>query len=148
MADITRRADVVWTGNLREGAGVFNVGSGAIAEQAVSWPARVDAPNGKTSPEELIAAAHASCYAMAFSGTLTRNDAPPEQLSVTAVVTFAPKPGGGFMVSRSDLTVRGRVPGIDQARFVELAAEGEAGCPVSNALRGNVEITVDATLES
>ena len=77
-----------------------------------------------------------------------QRDAPPEQLSVTAVVTFAPKPGGGFMVSRSDLTVRGRVPGIDQARFVELAAEGEAGCPVSNALRGNVEITVDATLES
>ena len=85
---------------------------------------------------------------MAFSGVLARNESAPERLAVTAVVTFAPKAGGGMAVSRSDLTVRGRVPGMDQERFSELAREGEAGCPVSNALRGNVEMTVDAALDA
>ncbi len=148
MADIERRADVTWTGGLRDGSGTFNVGSGAIPEQAVSWPARTEEPGGKTSPEELIAAAHASCYAMAFSGALGRAGLEPEELQVTSVVTFAPKEGGGFRVAKSALSVRGRVPGVDADRFAELAREGEAGCPVSNALRGNVEITVDASLES
>ena len=114
----------------------------------MSWAARTEAPGGKTSPEELLAAAHASCYAMAFSATLGGNDAPPERLTVTSVVTFAPKDGGGFRVASSALTVRGKVPGIDQARFGELAKMGEAGCPISNALRGNVEITVEAILEA
>ena len=114
--------------------------------QPVSWAARTEEPGGKTSPEELIAAAHASCYAMALPGALVRNEHPPEQLTVTAVVTFAPKPEGGFRVSRSDLTVHGRVPGVDEGQFAELAREGEAGCPVSNALRGNVEITLATTL--
>jgi len=148
MADITRNATTVWNGTLLQGSGTFTVGSGAIPEQGVSWPARTEEPGGKTSPEELIAAAHASCYAMAFSATLGRNEAPPEQLTVTSVVTFAPKEGGGFRIASSALTVRGKVPGIDQARFEELAKMGEAGCPVSNALRGNVDITVEAILEA
>ncbi len=148
MADITRTSTAVWDGPLTTGSGTFTVGSGAIPQQAVSWAARTEAPNGKTSPEELLAAAHASCFAMAFSATLGRNEAPPEQLTVTSVVTFAPKEGGGFRVASSALTVRGKVPGIDQARFEDLAKQGEAGCPVSNALRGNVDITVEAILES
>ena len=147
MADITRSAEAVWSGTLLEGSGTFTVGTGAIPQQAVSWAARTEAPGGKTSPEELIAAAHASCYAMAFSGVLAGDKHPPEQLRVSSVVTFAPKAGGGFHIASSALTVRGRVPGLDQRRFEELAREGEAGCPVSNALRDNVAITVQATLE-
>ncbi len=146
MADITRRADVVWNGNLMEGAGTFSVGSGALTEQPVSWPARTEAPGGKTSPEELVAAAHASCYAMAFSHTLAEAGHPPERLEVGAVVSFVPKPAGGFSVAASALSVRGCVPGLDQAGFEDLARQGEAGCPISNALRGNVEISVSASL--
>ncbi len=147
MADITRRAAVVWEGNLLQGNGSFTVGSGAMNDVAVSWPSRVEDPGGKTSPEELIAAAHASCYAMALSHTLTQGGHPPEQLNVSAVITFAPLPEGGFKVAKSALSVRGRVAGVDQAAFSDFAQKGEAGCPVSNALRGNVEITVEATLE-
>ncbi len=147
MAEITRRADVVWEGNLLQGSGSFTVGSGAMRDMAVSWPSRVEEPSGKTSPEELIAAAHASCYAMALSHTLTEGGHPPEQLSVSAVITFAPLPEGGFKVAKSALSVRGRVAGVDPAAFRDFAEKGEAGCPVSNALRGNVEITVEAMLE-
>ncbi len=147
MADITRRAAVVWEGNLLQGNGSFTVGSGAMNDVAVSWPSRVEDPGGTTSPEELIAAAHASCYAMALSHTLTQGGHPPEQLNVSAVITFAPLPEGGFKVAKSALSVRGRVAGVDQAAFSDFAQKGEAGCPVSNALRGNVEITVEATLE-
>ena len=147
---ITRRADVTWEGNLTEGSGMItSTGSGAIQAQGVTWAARTEeaAPGNKTSPEELIAAAHASCYAMAFSNVLNSAGHPPQRLQVSAVVTFAPKPGGGVRIASSALTVRGSVPGVDQAQFAELAKQGEAGCPVSNALRGNVDITVDAALE-
>ncbi|MBM4436596.1 MAG: OsmC family peroxiredoxin [Actinobacteria bacterium] len=148
MAETTRRADVAWEGNLLQGKGIFSAASGALRDLPVSWPARTEAPGGKTSPEELIAAAHASCYAMAFSHTLATNGFTPERLNVTAVVTFADKPGGGKMISKSELTVRGKVGGVsDQKAFEEWAAKGEQGCPVSNALRNNVAITVRATLE-
>ena len=146
MADIVRRADVVWRGNLLEGNGTFGVGSGALTAQAVSWPARTEGPGGKTSPEELLAASHASCYAMAFSHTLAEAGHPPEELRVSASVTFEPLPAGGFKVGSSSLSVEGVVPGLDQAGFADLAAQGEAGCPISNAIRGNVEISVEATL--
>jgi osmotically inducible protein OsmC len=148
MADITRRADVVWEGGLADGSGHFNVGSGVFREQPVTWASRVEAPGGKTSPEELIAAAHASCYAMAFSHTLGEAGHPPERLQVSSVVTFAPLPAGGFKVAMSELTVRGRVAGLDATRFEQLARDGEAGCPISNALRGNVEIALTAELEA
>jgi len=147
VADITRRADVIWEGNLLQGKGSFSTRSGALKDQPVSWPARVEAPGGKTSPEELIAAAHASCYAMAFSHTLAEAGSPPERLEVSSVVTFAPLPQGGFKVAKSALTVHGTVPGLTQVKFASLAKDGEAGCPVSNALRNNVEITVEATLQ-
>jgi osmotically inducible protein OsmC len=146
MAGITRSAAVVWDGNLLQGSGSFTVGSGVMTDMAVSWPSRVEEPGGKTSPEELIAAAHASCYAMALSHTLTEGGHPPERLNVSAVITFAPLREGGFKVAKSALSVHGKVPSLDQAAFSDFAQKGEAGCPVSNALRGNVEITVEATL--
>ena len=148
-AQAERQADVVWEGDLLGGNGtITNVTSGALGDLPVSWPARTEQPGGKTSPEELLAASHAACYAMAFSHTLTGQGTPPQRLQVSARVGFDPKVGGGFEVSFSRLTVRGQVPGIDQAAFEEAAREGEQGCPISNALRGNVEITVDATLEN
>ncbi len=147
MADITRRSDVKWEGTLMEGRGSLTVGSGALGQQNVSWGSRTEEPGGNTSPEELVAAAHASCYAMAFSHTLGEAGHPPDSLNVSAVVTFAPVPEGGFRVASSVLTVAGKVPGIDQKQFEDYAAEGEAGCPISNALRGNVDISVSATLE-
>ena len=147
VAETTRNADVVWEGNLLKGKGTFNVGSGSMKDMAVSWPARTEEPGGKTSPEELIAAAHASCFAMAFSNTLATNSFEPKRLEVRAVVTFADKPGGGKMISKSELRVRGKVDGIsDDKTFAEWAKKGEEGCPVSNALRNNVKISVDAKL--
>ena len=103
--------------------------------------------DGRTSPEELLAAAHSSCYAMAFSHALATAGTPPERLHVTAVVSLNPKEGGGVEVTDSALTVTGVVPGLDQAGFQAAAEEGEQGCPISNAIRGNVAITVTATLD-
>jgi osmotically inducible protein OsmC len=142
------RASALWQGDLGSGSGKVSVASGAFPEQAVTWAARTNRPDPKTSPEELIAAAHAACYAMAFSHTLAEAGHAPEQVSVDAACRFDPVEGGGFAITRIDLTVRGRVPGIDQAEFERLAGDGERGCPVSNALRGNVEIGLAVTLES
>ena len=143
-----RTATAVWEGGLLDGSGTFTVGSGAVPTQAVTWARRTEEPEGHTSPEELIAAAHAACYAMAFSYTLQGAGHPPQRLEVTAQVGFGPKPGGGMQVTHSNLTVKGKVPGLDQTGFADLAKQGEQGCPVSNALRNNVEINVTATLES
>lgn len=145
---IERTATATWEGSLTEGSGTFSLrSSGLVSDAPVSWPARTEEPGGKTSPEELIAAAHAACYAMAFSGHLGRTASPPERLDIECTVTFAKKPEGGFKVATSTLRVRGRVPGMDQASFEEAARAGEQGCPVSNALRGNVDIRVEATHE-
>ena len=147
-AQAERQANVVWEGDLLAGRGtITSATSGAFGNLPVSWPARTEEPGGLTSPEELLAAAHAACYAMAFSHTLAQDGTPPERLEVSATVGFHPKVGGGFEVSFSHLTVSGRVPGLDQAAFAEAARRGEQGCPISNALRGNVQITVEATLE-
>jgi osmotically inducible protein OsmC len=142
MAD--SRAHAVWEGDLAGGSGVVSVASGAFPEQAVTWAARTNRPDPKTSPEELIAAAHAACYAMALSHTLAEAGHAPQRLAVDAVCHFDPGKG----ITRSDLAVTGRVAGIDQAEFERLAKAGEQGCPVSNALRGNVEIGLDVTLEA
>jgi osmotically inducible protein OsmC len=146
MATADRRAEVNWEGALADGSGILELVSSEAASLPVTWASRVESPDGRTSPEELVAAAHASCYAMAFSGTLGRNGTPPERLHVTAVVSLNPKEGGGFQVTDSALEVTGLVPGVDQAAFQELADTAEKGCPISNALRGNVTITVSATL--
>lgn len=142
MAD--SQAHAVWVGDLVGGNGSVSVASGAFPEQAVTWAARTNRPDPKTSPEELIAAAHAACYVMALSNTLATAGHVAERLSVDAVCHFEPGKG----ITRSDLAVSGRVPGLDAAGFERLAKEGEQACPVSNALRGNVEIGLAVTLES
>ncbi len=148
MAQTERRADVTWTGDLAHGNGTLIGGSGAFGTLPVTWASRTEAPGGKTSPEELIAAAHASCYAMALSHALTTAGNPPERLEVGAVCGLDPKSGGGFEVVSSNLSVIGVVPGLDQAGFEEMARQGEQGCPVSNALRNNVTIGLEAKLEN
>jgi osmotically inducible protein OsmC len=147
MATADRRAETTWQGPLLEGSGTLELISSAAATLPVTWASRVESPDGRTSPEELLAAAHASCYSMAFSATLGRAGTPPERLHVTAVVSLNPKQGGGFEVTDSALDVRGVVPGLDQATFQEIADTAEKGCPISNSIRGNVTITVSATLE-
>jgi osmotically inducible protein OsmC len=141
-----RRADVSWEGDLATGGGVVSAASSnAFSELPVSWAARTEHPD-KTSPEELIAAAHASCFAMAFSSDLAKAGTPPRRLAVSASVTFD-KVDGKWTVQSSALTVRGVVPGLDQAGFAAAAEGAKDGCPVSRALVGNVQLSVDATLE-
>lgn len=142
-----RRAEAVWQGDLMAGSGVVSAASsGAFSDLGVSWAARTEQPGGKTSPEELIAAAHASCFCMAFSAGLAGAGTPPERLEVSAEVTFGPKDGGGFEVKSSALTVKGTVPGIDQEAFAAAAEGAKDGCPISGAMAGNVELSVSATL--
>jgi len=137
-----RRAEVVWEGDLAHGSGtIVSTGSGAFGDLNVSWKARTEDSSGQTSPEELLAAAHASCFAMAFSNGLAQNGSPPERLDVRAVCTFE-KVGDGWKVATMELDVEGRVPGIDVAAFEEAAEQAKDGCPVSGALHGNVDITV------
>jgi osmotically inducible protein OsmC len=141
-----RRADVNWSGDLATGSGTVSASSsGAFSSLPVSWAARTEAPGGMTSPEELIAAAHGSCFAMAFSAGLGRAGTPPERLEVSAEVTFD-KLDAGWRVVSSHLTVRGVVPGISEADFQAAAEAAKDGCPVSQALTGNVALSVDATL--
>src|SRR5437879_851150 len=147
MLKAERRAEVEWQGSLIQGSGrIVSVGSGAIGNLPVTWASRTERSDGKTSPEELIAAAHAACYAMAFSNTLAQSGTPAESLTIDAVCAFEPV-SGGFKITTMDLSVRGKVPGLDQAGFEEVANKAEQGCPVSNALRNNVEIRLKAQLE-
>jgi lipoyl-dependent peroxiredoxin len=145
MAQV-RSASVRWDGNLSSGNGQLSAGtSGAFTDLPVSWAARTEQADGKTSPEELLAAAHASCFAMAFSSDLTKAGTPPEHLNVTDEVTFD-RVDGRWTVVASKLIVRGHVHGLDEARFRALAEQARDGCPISRALHGNVAITVDASL--
>ena len=141
-----RRADVTWENDLIRGTGRVRFWSGALPETGVTWLSRTEQSNGMTSPEELLAAAHASCYAMAFSATLASNKTPPTRLDVTAECTFE-RVGDKWKVTTMELTVKGVVPNMDSSKFEEMARIGEAGCPISNALRNNVEIKVHASLE-
>ncbi len=146
MATADRRAQAHWEGPLTSGRGEVTLRSSGAGTLPVTWASRVEKSDGRTSPEELVAAAHAACYSMAFSATLGREASPPDSLDVEVVVSLNPKEGGGFRVTDSAITVTGSVPGIDQATFQALAEKAEAGCPISNSLRGNVAITVTATL--
>jgi lipoyl-dependent peroxiredoxin len=143
MAD--RRASVTWKGDLLSGAGTIDeVGSGAFGPLDVTWAARSEEESGgKTSPEELIAAAHASCFAMAFSSDLAKAGTPPRQLRTSATVTFVPGSG----ITTIALTVEGSVPGLDEDGFAAAAEQAKANCPVSQALAGVGEVTVAARLE-
>jgi len=136
-------ANTHWEGSLTNGRGTTAPASGAFQEIEVSWPARVERTEGTTSPEELLAAAHASCYCMALSHELSEAGNEPESLDASATVSFV----AGEGVKASRITVRGRVPGIDQAAFEQAAASAGKNCPISGALAGNVEIDVDATLD-
>lgn len=131
-----------WEGNLFEGSGTATIDSGAAQPMQVTWKARTEEHGGLTSPEELIAAAHSSCYSMAFSNILAKNDTPPTSLDVTATATFVPGEG----ITTMELTVIGDVDGITDDKFKELADAAKDGCPVSQALAGNVDISVEATL--
>ncbi len=143
-----RQATVVWNGDLASGKGsVSAASSGVFNSLDVSWARRSEADaNGVTSPEELLAASHASCYAMALSAGLGRAGTPPQTLNVSAKVTFD-RVADGFKVTSSALEVRGRVAGIDEAAFSKAAEAAKDGCPISQALKGNVELSVQATLE-
>jgi osmotically inducible protein OsmC len=138
-------AHAVWNGDLIHGHGTFTVDSGAIGELPVTWAGRTERTPGSTSPEELIAAAHAACYSMAFSNYLAGKGHAPTKLEVTATASFA-RGESGAKIESIDLKVRGQVPGMDSAAFQAAAVEGEKGCPVSNALRNNVRINVTAEL--
>jgi osmotically inducible protein OsmC len=141
-----RRAEASWAGDLLTGSGTVTAAtSGAFRDLPVTWAARTEASDGRTSPEELIAAAHASCFEMALSGALARGGTPPEHLAVTATVTFD-KTDAGWRVVSSALTVVGRVPGLDPDGFRAAAEATRDGCPVSVALQGNVALSVVATL--
>jgi osmotically inducible protein OsmC len=139
-----RRADVTWNGDLMSGSGtITHVTSGAYGPLDVSWPSRAEEPDGRTSPEELIASAHAACYCMALSHGLAQAGTPPTRLRASATVTFVPGTG----ITRSALTVAGVVPGVDAEAFTAAAEAAKEGCPVSKALQGNVELSVEASLE-
>jgi len=134
----SRTADVTWKGGLFDGAGVIeSSGSGALGRLPVSWLSRAESSDGMTSPEELIAAAHASCFAMAFSLLLAEGGTPPDELDVRATVTFIPGTG----ITKSELELSGRVPGLSEEAFSAKAEQAKENCPVSQALKG-LEITL------
>ena len=144
MAKAERRANVVWRGDLFKGSGTFDLASsGAANDLPVTWASRTERHDGKTSPEELITAAHASCYAMALSNVLAEMGNEPEELNISAVCTFDVDQ---VKVTKMVLDVRGRVSGIDAEGFQSAAERGEQTCPISNALRGNVDIQLNASL--
>jgi lipoyl-dependent peroxiredoxin len=147
MAEV-RHAQVTWAGDLLTGGGTIDyVSSGVFSRMPVSWAARTGPHNGKTSPEELLAAAHGSCFSMAFSARLAKNGTPPTRLKVKAEISFD-NASGAWKLTRSLITVVGDVPGIELERFREIAEDAKENCPISGALKGNVELVVDASLEA
>lgn len=144
MADIERTAEATWSGDLRGGSGQISSTSGVLANTAYSFGTRFEQAPG-TNPEELIAAAHAACYSMAFAATLGRKGYQPQRIETKATCVLTPQQPAGFKITKMRLEARGQVPGIDQATFQQIAEEAEKGCPVSNALRA-IEIEVEAKL--
>ena len=145
--DQIRQAQATWSGNLVDGHGSVKAGtSGAFPDLPTTWAARTEASNGKTSPEELLAAAHASCFSMAFSSDLSKAGFVPESVAVTATITF--RKLEKWTVISSALEVRAHVHDIGEEQFQQIAAGARDGCPISRALAGNVELSVNATLES
>jgi len=138
-----RTANAHWEGPLLSGAGKVSLDSSGLGTFDVTWAARTEPPTDKTSPEELIAAAHSTCFSMAFAHALAQAGTPPERLDTKADVTFQPGEG----ITGSHITVRGRVPGMSEADFVAAAEAAKVGCPVSKALTGTT-ITLDAALAS
>ena len=142
-----RTASTVWEGDLQSGKGTVSLDSSKVADALeVTAPSRFESPEGRTSPEELIAAAHASCYSMALSNILTQNGTPPERLETRATCTVD-RGDGGFAITTMALRVRATVPDLDASGFDDAAGQAKQGCPVSKALAGNVEISLDAALD-
>jgi osmotically inducible protein OsmC len=139
-----KTATATWEGTLAEGSGTFSLGTGVVSDQAVTWADRAEGGSG-TSPEELIAAAHASCILMALAGALVRAGAQPQRMESEARATFD-KVGEGFAITTMEISIRAEVDGIDDEGFREAAEGAKENCPVSQALKGNVEVTLDATL--
>ncbi|MDQ6825924.1 MAG: OsmC family protein [Candidatus Eremiobacteraeota bacterium] len=142
---IDRAANAVWDGDLKGGHGKLSSKSGVLKETPYSFATRFENAPG-TNPEELIAAAHAGCYSMALSLVLGNHGYHPRSIQTHAICSIAPQAGGGFAITRMRLESRGNVPELNEAKFQEIAREAEAACPVSNALRGNVDIELSATL--
>lgn len=147
MAVSTRTSTTVWTGDVKNGSGLVTGETGALGEQKISLNNRVNDAEGLTSPEELLASAHSGCLAMNLSATLTHNGTPPESLTVTSNVGFGPKEGGGFEIKHAHVQISGKVPGLTETQFQELATTAEQTCPVASAIRGNVPSDVTITFE-
>lgn len=144
---VVRRANVKWNGDLATGTGLLSAGtSRAFSSLPVSWAARTESADGKTSPEELLASAHAACFSMAFSSELAKAGNSPESLDVTSEINFD-RVDGKWTVISSKLIVHGHVHGLDAGKFRELAAQAKDGCPISRALAGNVQLSVEASLD-
>jgi osmotically inducible protein OsmC len=146
MADIQRTASAVWNGNLIAGNGTVSTGSGAIVDEAYTFRTRFENAPG-SNPEELISAAQAACYSMAFAHTLAEKGYNPESITTKTTCTMTPLKEGGFKISKLHLDVTGKVPGIDDATFKAVAREAELGCPVANAFRGCIELEFVASLQ-
>jgi len=147
MAGAEREVRTIWTGDLQKGEGRSTSAIGTFTDIPMSLPTRIGEANGYSSPEEMLAAAHSGCLAMNLSGVLSKNGTPPERIDAVSRVGVAPKEGGGLQVTHSHVTIRAKVEGVSAEDFQRLAEEAERTCPVSNALRGNLEITMDAQLE-
>jgi len=144
---VQREANVMWAGNVARGSGTITAGTGAFDELPYSLAARIERPDGKTSPEELLAAAHAACFAMSVASELTSAGTPPERLDVTATVTLDEVEGGSHRIVSSELLARARVTGIDAAGFELLAEAASEGCPLSKLIEASAQVTVNARLE-
>jgi osmotically inducible protein OsmC len=147
MPRIVREADVHWEGNVARGAGAITAASsGAFVGLPFSVASRVGVPEGKTSPEELLAAAHGGCFAMSLAGELAKAGTPPEQLEVRCTVTMDEVGGKGHQIVHSEITASGTVPNCDEAAFAQAAEAADAGCPFSALIRASATVSVSATL--
>ena len=148
MPRIERHANVVWEGNLARGSGLISAGTGAFVQLEYSNAVRIGKGNeGKTSPEELLAAAHAGCLATSVAGELTRAGAPPERIDVTANIVMDEVEGKGHQIVESQVRVRVRVPGIEEDAFRRVVKEADEGCPFSNLIKASAKVSIDAELE-
>lgn len=142
---VERTANAQWQGDLMSGSGTVSTRSGAVDNATVKWSSRAEQADENTSPEELIAAAHATCISMALANGLAQAGNPPQQLDTEATATFE-KVGDGFRLTTMRITIRGQVDGLDEDAFREAAESAKENCPVSQALKGNVEVSLDASL--
>ncbi|CAN5666756.1 OsmC family protein [soil metagenome] len=147
MATAERRAEVYWEGELEQGIGSFALGNWMVGEEPTTWSSRIDSEDDNASPEELLAAAQASCYSMALSSVLGENGATPERMTVSTVCTLDEVEEGRFRITAIELEVRGSVPSMSAEGFKEAVERADSICPVTNALKGNVDIRIDAHLE-